>query len=337
MRFEDPQGNGNDTAANGLRLMFCDIGDWGSNQKTIEIYGGEWGDWKGMKMCPDGYFIDGAMVRYKGKQGSGDDTALNGLKIHCRGYTHSTKSTNGNTSWVTVYEGNWGSWKFYVGNSEKFVKAAQIQFEGSDASDDTAWNGLQFRSEYPSDGLSRQAIQGSWRLMGSGPKITYQLEHWIQTSNSKSLTRTQMKSLTTTVEAGIEFEGVGSLKTTISETNSREVAKQVSSTITLTQREIINASCGERAADVNNWFVWQWVMEQDKDDWGEGVSMKTNHFRCTDSSRQPPRCPMGFCQDSFCQVCDGSCGGGMVGNDICSDGSCCSSSGLCGTSSAYCS
>ena len=106
LRFESDQGGGDDTAANGLKLRFCDLDDW--NTQTDEtIWTGDWGEWKGWKNCPQNQFIVGAKVRYENSQGGGgDDTALNGLKIYCAPY-----DTNSGGSWVSVYDGLWGDWK----------------------------------------------------------------------------------------------------------------------------------------------------------------------------------------------------------------------------------
>ena len=102
MRFEDPQGDGDDTAANGLRWKFCKMYDWHNQvQKTFE---GIWGDWKGMVMCPENQYVAGFQVRIEPKQGNGDDTAMNGLKLFCR-------SPNGRANYtIKVYEGVWGDW-----------------------------------------------------------------------------------------------------------------------------------------------------------------------------------------------------------------------------------
>jgi hypothetical protein len=141
MRFEDNV-LGDDTAANGLRLNFCHHNNWNDQTEFKDIYSGKWGAWKGKKMCPLNMYIDGAMVKFEGYQGSDDDTALNGLKIRCI-------TKNGNKiSWVSIYEGLWGTWNQEVIRPGKFVTGAQIQFEDDQGSgDDTAWNGLKFKFE----------------------------------------------------------------------------------------------------------------------------------------------------------------------------------------------
>ena len=105
MRFEDYQGGGDDTAANGLRFRYCQINDWYS-QTQLE-FEGFWGDWKGMVMCPENQYVGGFMVRMEENQGSdGDDTTLNGLKLLCRKFGSAARVGKV----ITVYEGIWGIW-----------------------------------------------------------------------------------------------------------------------------------------------------------------------------------------------------------------------------------
>jgi len=146
MRYEPKQGwLGDDTAANGLRVTYCMLDNWRSQIPNVLIHAGLWGEWRGMKMCPEDHYVSGAQVRYKDKKSSIDDTALNGLRIQCQSCLDSTS-----TSWVTVYDGRWGSWKPEVTRSGMFVKLVKIQFQDSqDRGDDTAWNGLRFLYEAP--------------------------------------------------------------------------------------------------------------------------------------------------------------------------------------------
>jgi hypothetical protein len=138
MRFEDADDASDDTAGNGLRLTYCHLDDWNA-QSVKEIYAGLWGDWKGMQMCTSGFYVDGGQVRFEDRQGGfRDDTALNGLKIHCR-------NKSGATEWVTVYSGTWGDWTTVVTVPNKYVKLANVRFEDSQGgTGDTAMNGLRF-------------------------------------------------------------------------------------------------------------------------------------------------------------------------------------------------
>lgn len=57
------------------------IGSW--HKKGQTVYGGKWGNWKGMKHCPKDHYVCGLEVRFEDDQGGGDDTAMNGLKMDC--------------------------------------------------------------------------------------------------------------------------------------------------------------------------------------------------------------------------------------------------------------
>jgi len=71
-------------------------------------------------MCPNNYYVDGAQVKFEDSQGKGDDTALNGLKIHCQ-----SESSSSASQWVIVWEGSWGNWKTAVTRSDLYVKLAK--------------------------------------------------------------------------------------------------------------------------------------------------------------------------------------------------------------------
>lgn len=73
-----------DTAANGLKLVFCGANCW-DTQETKTIFQGNWGNWRDIVKCPKGYYISGGNARFEKDQGTfGDDTAFNGLIIRCR-------------------------------------------------------------------------------------------------------------------------------------------------------------------------------------------------------------------------------------------------------------
>ena len=132
MCFQDLQGSDDDTAANGIRLKFCDYSDW-NNQTLHMIYEGNWGLWKGVKMCQYGYYIAGGQVHYEDP--GGDDTALNGLCILCFNRDFQ------DCKWVTVYGGLWGSWK-PIQYKPKFVTKENLWFEYHQGRrDDTTING----------------------------------------------------------------------------------------------------------------------------------------------------------------------------------------------------
>lgn len=150
LKFENTTGVLDNTAANGVELDFCNLTDWSDETKeTHIIYDGAYGDWRpldGSVMCDKGSFINGAQVRYQSYQGVfGDDTALNGLKIHCK------NRLTGIEEWKTVYEGMWGEWLSPQVVQDMYVMEARVQYEDSGAVDSTGMNGLQFRFVNPDE------------------------------------------------------------------------------------------------------------------------------------------------------------------------------------------
>ncbi len=75
LKFERPQGSGDDTAANAVDF-YCNVG-----QAFGPARG--WGEWQPKASCPANTAVCGIQVRVEGTQGSGDDTAFNGLNIAC--------------------------------------------------------------------------------------------------------------------------------------------------------------------------------------------------------------------------------------------------------------
>ncbi|MEN8129824.1 MAG: hypothetical protein ABFS45_06440 [Pseudomonadota bacterium] len=50
----------------------------------VDIKGGmHWGRWRGVTYCPDSHYVCGINQRVEGRQGNGDDTAVNDLQIYC--------------------------------------------------------------------------------------------------------------------------------------------------------------------------------------------------------------------------------------------------------------
>merc|ERR1712072_641640 len=81
IKIESNQGGGDDTAANTMDL-YCQRG--GSiTGDAVTAYG----DWSNWLTCPDGMAVVGLQTRVEGNQGGADDTALNGVKLTCAGYT----------------------------------------------------------------------------------------------------------------------------------------------------------------------------------------------------------------------------------------------------------
>lgn len=76
IRIEQYQGNGDDTAAGNVRLI-C------RNGKELALEPrSQWGVWSQLFSCPTGQSANGFVTRVEDPF-DGDDTALNGMRLHC--------------------------------------------------------------------------------------------------------------------------------------------------------------------------------------------------------------------------------------------------------------
>jgi len=298
LRFEDSQGGGDDTAANGLKLKYCGLSDW-YNQQEQRIWNGNWGRWKGWSMCPYGKYIGAANVRFEDSQGVGDDTALNGLAIWCvdKGWR------NGEVK--IVYAGNWGRWKGWSYKPYKLVKGARVRYEDSQGGgDDTAMNGIQFNVEKPNFGISRSQITGEWVAITSGPQgqISHKIIESTETTTSKSLTKEETYGFTQSISAGFKIKAVDfSVKATASQ--SFRTAQTMQHSLRVYKGTETTLGCPSSGSPTGYYTMWQFMMWQPSDSSGIGFNSKTKHIRCTPSYYQAPRCALGSCKDRFCQQC----------------------------------
>lgn len=72
-----------DTAMNGLKIN-CIKPKSTNLPSTRTVYEGVWGDWKGWQIANDGYLFYAVQMRFEGNQGSGDDTAMNGVMFKAK-------------------------------------------------------------------------------------------------------------------------------------------------------------------------------------------------------------------------------------------------------------
>ncbi|XP_060936549.1 uncharacterized protein LOC133013582 [Limanda limanda] len=80
-QVEAKQGSSDDTAMNGIRLI-CAKDERRSSTSTVESHTGFWGDWSHPQYCPSGVLI-AFQLRVEGRQGGGDDTAVNNIRFRC--------------------------------------------------------------------------------------------------------------------------------------------------------------------------------------------------------------------------------------------------------------
>ncbi|XP_041371747.1 vitelline membrane outer layer protein 1 homolog [Gigantopelta aegis] len=94
IKQEGPQGRGDDTATNGVRLL-CDDNDHTSVTSKV----GDWGNWIAAETCGNGRRLWGFKLKVEENQVFRDDTAVNGVSFICGGGE------------ILEYPGNWGHWR----------------------------------------------------------------------------------------------------------------------------------------------------------------------------------------------------------------------------------
>ncbi|ELK24089.1 Vitelline membrane outer layer protein 1 like protein [Myotis davidii] len=128
-----------------------------SYTQVIEVTnGGPWGDWAWPEMCPDGFFTIGFSIKVEPPQGiPGDDTAMNGIRLHCsRGHKVESES------------GRWGAWSEPLWCPHgSFLVAFSLRVEAPKTlEDNTGANNVRFRC---SDGKELEGPGLAWGDFGS--------------------------------------------------------------------------------------------------------------------------------------------------------------------------
>merc|ERR1719435_896543 len=132
LKSEPSQGRGDDTALNAVRLS-CNRDLAGAGVLTSSQ--APWGVWGSAALCPSGSLVTGFSVKEEPRQGGGDDTALNNVRLSC-GATVSIHAS---------VRTSWGQWKdglhCRAGWAVIGMKTRVERSQGG--GEDTALNGLQ--------------------------------------------------------------------------------------------------------------------------------------------------------------------------------------------------
>ncbi|XP_075061816.1 vitelline membrane outer layer protein 1-like [Mixophyes fleayi] len=144
-----------------LSLFSFGFGQLAYNYITTDN-GQKWGSWGPGERCPNGHKAVGFSLKVEPYQENGDDTALNGVRLHC-------VNENNYTATVQSVTGLWGNWGQIHLCNNGCIEAYQLKVESSqDDGDDTAANNIKIQC---SNGQKLEAVGGSWGTYGSWSKV----------------------------------------------------------------------------------------------------------------------------------------------------------------------
>uniref|UniRef100_A0A673HCX3 Vitelline membrane outer layer protein 1-like n=1 Tax=Sinocyclocheilus rhinocerous TaxID=307959 RepID=A0A673HCX3_9TELE len=102
--------------------------------------GGRWGSWGQREMCPTGTYAAGFSLKVEDPIGRGDDTALNGIRLHCVDLFQGSSHSYHDYASVQSDVGSWGRWTDIKWCPSGFLTAFQLRVEKSQGDgDDTAF------------------------------------------------------------------------------------------------------------------------------------------------------------------------------------------------------
>ncbi|XP_063305798.1 vitelline membrane outer layer protein 1-like [Pelobates fuscus] len=121
--------------------------------------GGQWGTWGTLDKCAPGTMAKGFTLKVESVQGRNDDTALNGIRLHCVRcqFPHNEMTINSTVA-------NWGTWGSTFWCPIGYLMSFSLRVEGPQGTnDDTAANNIKFKC---SDGNILEGNGLSWGTYG---------------------------------------------------------------------------------------------------------------------------------------------------------------------------
>ncbi|XP_068130018.1 vitelline membrane outer layer protein 1-like [Hyperolius riggenbachi] len=115
------------------------------NQIISVPNGGQWGEWGPVEWCPCGYRVRGFSLKVEERQRVEDDTALNGIRLHCVNRTDPDMVESKTIYTIQSSEAPWGKWTEIMWCPEGYILSFSMQVEPHRKGiDDTAANNFMF-------------------------------------------------------------------------------------------------------------------------------------------------------------------------------------------------
>uniref|UniRef100_A0A8C5R3P2 Vitelline membrane outer layer protein 1 n=1 Tax=Leptobrachium leishanense TaxID=445787 RepID=A0A8C5R3P2_9ANUR len=126
--------------------------------------GGSWGNWGNIEWCPQGYVAKGFSLKTEADQGKGDDTAVNGIRLHCFPRLIMLGFFKCVIVKCSSLSSRWGSWSHPLWCLQGYLLIFTLNVEAPQGSgDDTAVNNIKFMC---SDGRYLEGNGFSWGSYG---------------------------------------------------------------------------------------------------------------------------------------------------------------------------
>ncbi|XP_062867895.1 vitelline membrane outer layer protein 1-like [Trichomycterus rosablanca] len=141
--------------------------------------GQRWGTWGLKEMCPAGFYAAGFSLKVAGYWESllvGDNTALNGIRLHCVNSAQGTSAPYTDYATVQSDTASWGSWTDIKWCKSGMLESFQLRVEPFQGVwDDTAANNIKFKCSGSSEEIKGSGTSwgdwGSWSHTCSGKGI----------------------------------------------------------------------------------------------------------------------------------------------------------------------
>ncbi|XP_073681060.1 vitelline membrane outer layer protein 1-like [Garra rufa] len=131
----------------------------------VVYYATNWGSWGFKDVCPNGTYAAGFSLKVEElSDGFWDDnTALNGIRLHCIDPAKGLSSSYENYASVQSDVGSWGEWTEIKWCPSGFLTAFQLRVEPSQGiEDDTAANNIRFSCTGGSELVGDGTDWGDW-------------------------------------------------------------------------------------------------------------------------------------------------------------------------------